>query len=87
MVERYAQAGSEVSRKKTGSGGCLAAGRPCFVGPSPQVLEVIREEMAVRGFDAEDRRVPAVASRIGAEQVAVPGLNEGIFYPETALSR
>ena len=87
MVERYAQAGSEVSRKKTGSGGCLAAGRPCFVGPSPQVLEVIREEMAVRGFDAEDRRVPAVASRIGAEQVAVPGLNEGIFYPETVLSR
>lgn len=87
MVGSYARVRSEVMGKTAGSAGCRASGCPSFVGPSPQVLEVIREEMTARGFDAEDRRVPAGASRIGAEQVVVPGLNEGIFYPETVLSR
>lgn len=62
-------------------------GQPLFVGPSPEVLKAIRAEMKSRRLTVQDRRLPAVASALGAELVGAPGLNEGIFYPAEALPK
>ena len=59
--------------------------QPQLVGPSPAVLKAIRSEMKKRGLTEKDRRIPSIARTLGAEQLDVAGLNEGIFYPEEDL--
>lgn len=59
--------------------------QPQLVAPSPAVLKAIRSEMKKRGLTEKDRRIPSVARTLGAEQLDVAGLNEGIFYPEEDL--
>jgi immune inhibitor A len=55
------------------------------VGPSPSVLKAIRGEIKKRKLTVNDRRMPSVVMSLAAEPVGRRGLNEGIFYPETAL--
>lgn len=57
----------------------------CFVGPAPEVLTGIREDMANRGFGVHDRLLGGVAAALVAEPTGAPAMNEGIFYPQDLL--
>ena len=61
------------------------ASRPLSVAPAPEVLEAIRTEIKLRKLTASDRQPATVAPALVAEQAGAPGIDQGIFYPETAL--
>lgn len=62
--------------------------RPQFVGPNPAVLKSIRTEMKSKKWSSQDLRMRGVPEALAAEPLAVPGLNEGIFYaPQSLPSR
>jgi Immune inhibitor A peptidase M6 len=75
----------EVSGTQSRSPLMKSTSRPKRVCPSPEVMRAIRSLMRRGRVSPQDRLMAAVSATLGAEPTRSLGLNEGIFYPETAL--